>query len=147
MNTKRVLNSFILSAFLLSACSEQETLKTNSICPEIILLNNSEEWPNDYYIINSVSLSESQELELNISYSEGCEEHEYELLQNPLFCVTPPIFISIKLSHNANGDICEAWVIKDLCFDISSIYAGNGTNEITIGLYNSHQSDSTWVVE
>lgn len=147
MNTKRVLGSFILSAFLLFACSEEETLQTNSICPEIILLNNSEEWPNDYYIINSVSLSESQELELNISYSGGCEEHEYELLQNPLFCGTPPIYISIKLSHNANGDICEAWITKDLCFDISSIYAGNGTNEITLGLYNSHQSDSTWVVE
>ena len=147
MNTKSILCSFMLSVLLIIACSDDDIIQTNSICPEIIFLSNSEEFDNDYYTINSVSLSESQELEVNISYSGGCEDHFIELFQDPLFCGTPPVYISIKLSHNANGDMCEALITEDLCFDISSIYAGYGTDDITIGLYNSHQTETTWILE
>lgn len=75
MNTKSILCSFMLSVLLIIACSDDDIIQTNSICPEIIFLSNSEEFDNDYYTINSVSLSESQELEVNISYSGGCEDH------------------------------------------------------------------------
>ena len=134
-------------SLIIFSCTDEQVIVAESNCPEIIVLNYDEEWINDTYIINSVSLLETQELELNISNSGGCQEHEYELLQDPLFCGTPPIYISIKLSHNSNGDMCEAWITKDLCFDISSIYSGNGTDEVTIGLYNTHQTDTTWVLE
>tara|TARA_B110000879_G_C10777084_1_gene357543 strand:+ start:82 stop:528 length:447 start_codon:yes stop_codon:yes gene_type:complete len=146
IKTLSVISLCTLSLILFS-CTDEQIIVAESNCPEIIVLNYDEEWINDTYIINNVSLSESQELELNISHSGGCQEHEYELIQNPQFCGTPPIYISIKLSHNSNGDICEAWITKDLCFDISSIYSENGTDEITIGLYNTHQTDTTWVLE
>ena len=146
IKTLSVISLCTLSLILFS-CTDEQIIVAESNCPEIIVLNYDEEWINDTYIINNVSLSESQELELNISHSGGCQEHEYELIQNPQFCGTLPIYISIKLSHNSNGDICEAWITKDLCFDISSIYSENGTDEITIGLYNTHQTDTTWVLE
>lgn len=146
IKTLSVISLCTLSLILFS-CTDEQIIVAESNCPEIIVLNYDEEWINDTYIINNVSLSESQELELNISHSGGCQEHEYELIQNPQFCGTLPIYIFIKLSHNSNGDICEAWITKDLCFDISSIYSENGTDEITIGLYNTHQTDTTWVLE
>ena len=136
-----------ITSLCVFSCTEDQSLSQQSNCQETIVLNTSEDWDNDAYIINSVSVTESQELELNISHSGGCQEHEYELLQDLQFCGTPPIYISIKLSHNSNGDICEAWITKDLRFDISSIYAGYGTDEITIGLYNTYQTDTTWVLE
>ena len=100
----------------------------------------------DYYIINDAVLNGEDLLNLNISHAGGCEEHDFQLLQDPLFCGTPPIYISMRHSHNGNSDLCEAWVTKDLCFDISSFYS-NENEAITLGLHNSHQMNTTWTFE
>ena len=134
---------FPLFAF---SCSDNEQADAQSECPDIILSNYEEEYPNDYILINSVSVQE-QELNLNVSHSGGCEEHEYQLIQDPLFCGTAPIYIAIHISHNNNNDLCEAWITKDICFNISPIYDGFPNDVITIGLYNTHQTDTTWVIE
>ena len=63
-------------------------------------------------------------LQINIEYAGGCEDHIFNLVHEFIFCGTPPVYISIKLRHNANEDLCEALITEDLCFDISSIYAG-----------------------
>ena len=60
---------------LIIYCLEDNNIQTNSICPEIIFLYNSDDFANDYYTIKSLSLLESQELQVSISYSGGCEDH------------------------------------------------------------------------
>ena len=146
MNTKIHLPVVIILCLSFFGCNEKEEIVLPNNCPEIITIYSDSLWVNDYYIINEASLNEDGLLNINISHSGGCEEHDYQLLQDPLFCGTPPIYISMKLSHNANGDLCEAWITKDLCFDISSIYSEEN-EDITIGLYNSHQVGTTWTFE
>lgn len=147
MNTNRTYYFLVLLLLHLTySCAKKEQIKVQSDCPDIIHSNYSDEYPDDYITINSVSLQD-QEININVSHSGGCELHEYTLIQEPLFCGTPPIYISTRLSHNSNGDLCEASITEDLCFDLSSIYENFPGDEITIVLYNSHQSDTSWLIE
>jgi len=145
MNTN--LSIFVVFITLTFSCNDKETILPQTDCDTEIVLNISGTWADDPYNINEVFLTEDGQLNMNISHSGGCAEHEYQLLQDPSFCGTPPIYISMKLSHNANLDPCEAWINRDLCFDISTIYEGYEADQVTIGLYNIHQTDTTWVFE
>ncbi len=61
-------------------------------------------------------------LTLNISYSGGCEEHEFELYMSPaVFMESFPVQANIYLRHNGNGDACEAYITEDISFNISKI--------------------------
>jgi len=89
---------------------------------------------------------DEKDLLLNISHSGGCQEREYELFLDPLFCATPPVYLTIRLSHNSNNDLCEAWITKNLCFDISSIYNDFPEDQLYIEFINyPHQSDTIWL--
>ena len=146
-----IKSSFLifLTAFILLniACSNEVEQALESSCTEIVAPNYAQILLDDPYTINNVSLTDENELKLNVSYSGGCSEHEFELMQDPIFCGTPPIFICIKLNHNANNDLCEALLTKEVCFDISAIYANHLTEDISVGLYNNHQTDTTWIFQ
>ena len=146
MNTKYAYGLLFLALnFIFYSCEDSKPVN-QSHCPAIILAVYEEEWPNDYILINSVSIQD-QELNLNVSHSGGCAEHEYVLIQDPLFCGTPPIYIPIRLSHNGNGDMCEASITEDLCFNLNDTYEEFPEDEITIALTNfPHQSDTTWIL-
>ena len=61
-------------------------------------------------------------LKVNVSYGGGCEDHIFNLVHEFLFCGTSPIHVPLYLTHNSNNDNCEAAFVKELCFDISSLY-------------------------
>jgi hypothetical protein len=75
----------------------------------------------DYYNIDTAFIY-GDFLQINISYGGGCEEHIFNLVQEPLFCSTPPVHVPLYLTHNSNNDNCEAVLIEELCFDISELY-------------------------
>lgn len=58
-------------------------------------------------------------LQLNVSYSGGCEEHQFDLYGNFAVMKSMPPKRAIKLVHNANGDNCRELIEKTLKFDIS----------------------------
>jgi len=137
---------FLGIGVLLYAC-EEDTTSIISECPSIIKAEWEEQFQRDALYINSISVQD-QELSLNISYGGGCEEHLFQLVQEPLFCGTPPIVLSIYLSHISNDDPCFAYITEDLCFDISSVYNDFPNEDISIYLNNyPHQSDTVWTIE
>lgn len=139
------LQLVLVLACLFNSC-KPETQNANHDCEEIkIGTSNIEDLTNDYYVINQVSFQDKL-LNLNISHSGGCEQHHYDLYVDPMICGTPPIFYSIRMIHQANDDPCEAWITKDLCFDLDLLYEGTASELISIGLYNTHQPDSSWVL-
>lgn len=59
---------------------------------------------------------------IDVSYGGGCEEHDFRLERMPLFCGTPPLPPTIlSLTHDGNGDLCQALLFKSLSFDLSSL--------------------------
>src|SRR5690606_7106424 len=60
-------------------------------------------------------------LQIKVSYSGGCKEHTLDLV-----CVQDSVFDNsftpvFEMSHNANGDMCEAYFTKELRFDLTPL--------------------------
>ena len=76
--------------------------------------------PNDSNTISNVELIDDI-LNMTVSYSGGCEDHEFELIGTNNFMESDPVQINIRLSHNANNDICKAYLTEELTFDLTPL--------------------------
>ena len=83
-------------------------------------INEADAWGTDPVTLNSVSI-EQDTLIVSVSYSGGCEDHEFTLLAAEAFMETDPVQLRMSIAHNGNGDLCEAWLTEELRFDLSLI--------------------------
>ncbi len=74
----------------------------------------------DPYNIINVTL-EADILTIAVRYGGGCADHYFSLIGSTAFMESYPVQLNILLSHNANGDNCEALFMKELVFDLSPI--------------------------
>lgn len=56
---------------------------------------------------------------LTVSYSGGCEPHEFALWALRPFEKSLPPRHQLFLRHRANGDLCEAYITRELRFDLN----------------------------
>jgi len=82
----------------------------------------------DPFRMDSV-LVDGDTLRLKVSYSGGCREHTFNLWKLPPNALVPPT-PELLLDHNANEDMCEAWLTRWLAFSLKPIRV-NGKNEVT----------------
>lgn len=77
--------------------------------------------PDDYqidlYQINETSITDDALL-INVSHSGGCEEHTFTLFAHNYFMESYPVQAGILMAHDANNDMCEAFLTKDIQFDL-----------------------------
>ena len=85
-----------------------------------VLAANSEAWGTEEYVINAATI-EDDALRVNLSYSGGCETHDFTLVAEPMFLESYPVQLRVSLAHNPNGDICEASITEDRQFDLTPI--------------------------
>lgn len=80
--------------------------------------------PEDYQI-DPYTFEDTQTdgdiLQINLSYSGGCEEHTFTLVAYNFFMESFPIQAAIVLSHNAQDDPCEAFITQTLLFDLTPL--------------------------
>ena len=74
----------------------------------------------DVASITKISI-EGDLLQLMVTYSGGCENHTFKLYGSRNFAESLPPQVNLFLSHNANGDVCEALMGEDLVFDFSPL--------------------------
>ena len=60
-------------------------------------------------------------LTVTVSYSGGCEAHQFTLVASNVFLESYPVQLGASLAHDANGDSCERWVTEDWDFDLTPI--------------------------
>ena len=70
----------------------------------------------DPFNLNSVELKKDILL-VNISYSGGCEEHEFDLVGTS-FMESNPVQVDVLLSHDANNDTCEMWITQENAYNL-----------------------------
>lgn len=119
---KPLLILLITISFLFSACNE-EVIVDKSGCPKYKEAGymNQDSLKNDPIHVQSVKI-EGDCLLLTLQYSGGCREHEVDLVLMIPECGTPPLPPpDFRISHDAHGDMCEAWITKEYSFDISGI--------------------------
>ncbi len=75
----------------------------------------------DGYTINDLLVS-GHSLTADLSYSGGCETHEFVLCwPSQAFMESAPVQVDLEIWHDANGDSCEAEITEDRVFDLSSL--------------------------
>lgn len=75
-------------------------------------------------------------LSIDVSYSGGCEEHEFKLITDGRYSATYPPELELVLRHEANNDLCRSYVDETLFFDLKPLKY-DGTTRIVIRLTNN----------
>ncbi len=90
-----------------------DLIKISDLPPDSIQL--------DQFDLNSVVVA-GNEISLNLSYSGGCEEHEFELFMSPAaFMESNPVQANLFLRHNGKDDACDAYITTEVSFDLSPL--------------------------
>ena len=77
-------------------------------------------WAMDLALVEAPSF-EGDYLILRVSYSGGCAVHHLDLVAFGGWMESFPVQIQSFLSHDANGDQCEAWITRDMTFDLKPL--------------------------
>jgi len=65
---------------------------------------------------------EGRTLLVDVSYSGGCAEHDFQLFMSPAtFAESNPVQASLWLQHEDNDDACDAIVSETLRFDLTPV--------------------------
>ena len=93
------------------------------------------EWDSlsmDMFQIDTAYL-EGDSLRFTISYSGGCRDHGFILWKLPPSALYPQDYVELLLEHEANGDMCEAWITEELSFSLIPLQT-DGEGEVKIML-------------
>jgi hypothetical protein len=123
----KIKNNLILLmlSILFYGCSENVTETQNQTSEEtqsIIMFNNidSIRLYKDPLSVNKISVNEEM-LQMSLNYGGGCKEHNVTLYAFTIFLKSNPPQAEIFLSHNGNGDSCEAWINRDDAFNLEPL--------------------------
>ena len=115
------------SLLILTACATMKKTKkmdqsshTNQPTSEIGVAQIGKPAVSDMCTIERAKLT-GNILELTVSYSGGCEVHQFELIGNPNIAKSLPPIRSIELVHKSNGDACKAKMEETLRFNLSNL--------------------------
>ena len=86
----------------------------------VVIADAADTWGVDEYVLNTAAIT-GDTLELSISYSGGCKNHEFTLVCSRGFKESDPVQLGVSLAHNANNDPCEAFPTETYHFDLTPI--------------------------
>ena len=102
--------------------------------------------PRDAFVVDSVVINGNC-LDVAVHYSGGCKEHEFQLTELPTMGASPsgpiPVFI---ISHEANDDLCEAWIGDFVSFDLSEMQNQGSHSSMFILRLNIEGSDYSKII-
>lgn len=105
------------------------------------LTSYSNNLPNDGFVVNKVAIH-GDCLRLNVSYGGGCEKHYFQLVILPTMKAASlgPLNV-LALCHEANDDLCEAWITKDISFNLKELQNPGGHSVTFLLRLNFEGSD------
>jgi hypothetical protein len=119
----------IAFCFLIIACASLKKNRTSPTptFPLAILVDDFSEYSresSDTQIINAAVKDST--LTLNVSYSGGCKDHDFQLIGAKMIQKSFPPIRGIMLVHNSNSDNCRELIERELNFNISNFKYPNG---------------------
>ena len=87
---------------------------------EVFIGDAGDRFGTDEFVVNSATITDDT-LSVSVSYSGGCEKHEFTLVASESFLESFPVQLPVSLAHNANGDTCEAYPTEKYQFDLTPI--------------------------
>lgn len=89
-----------------------------NVAPVVVDMDaDPDRWVRDPAVLDGWEVS-GDLAQLRVAYSGGCAVHHFDLIAFGGWQESSPVQISAFLSHDGNGDVCEAWLTRDLLFDL-----------------------------
>lgn len=131
--------SYVFILFLVACGVNSTPMRTTAPAnSQVIFIDPS---VNPLVGIDPVNVKNAQQIGdfivLDVSYSGGCEEHEFQLETRGNFTATYPPEVDVTLKHNSNGDRCRGIKDEKLWFDLTPLKYG-GTNRVILVLTNTN---------
>lgn len=86
----------------------------------VFIGNAGSRFGTDEYVLNSATIT-GDTLNVSVSYSGGCEDHQFTLVVSEGFLESFPVQLHASIAHNANGDTCEAYPTENYRFNLTPI--------------------------
>jgi hypothetical protein len=109
--------------FFVIQCSTNNILQNEYVGIDGIILsnkNNTGSFKLDRYRLNDIKIM-GDSIVINVSYSGGCRDHEFNLIAKNYFGDTNLPKTELVLSHNSNMDPCEAYPTEEYIFVLSPL--------------------------
>lgn len=128
---------------LLISCNEKDTTVMSD---NINYTNDSEIYSNflqgidycDAFFLNS-SQRDGKYLFLEVSYSGGCEIHDFNVIWDGNILESNPPQAYIFITHNANGDACEAFINESLTVDLTRVFGDFYSDDLKLIILNGSE--------
>lgn len=133
---KRSLSRYGLRPFLLTvlpltalaiACDSddpagpEDANRQAEVRPIIVAFDSQpDDWPGDLFAALEATL-QADTMTLRVSFTGGCRDHRFELVAWSGWLESEPVQANLLLSHDDQGDPCEAEIIRDLRFDLTPL--------------------------
>lgn len=113
----------IFLAFIYLSCYSKDLVSSSEEINKVIIIKDPLSFNRDSIEIDDFKINKSSIntniLTLNVSYGGGCKKHSFKLYSTQGIYYSNPPQADVYLSHNANGDLCEAYITKNIKFDLS----------------------------
>ena len=117
---------------LLSACSPRPAAanrRSGRVSPEDnVVVADGRHRGDDPYEVNSAAI-DGHRLTIEVSYSGGCRRHDFTLVISKSFRESDLVQLPAALTHDANGDTCEAYPTESA--SSTSLWSGAATGSST----------------
>jgi hypothetical protein len=122
---QRVLIDYVKLPNVISTCDKGvacdilnvEELNCGSVITDLYTPN-YDSLANDPVHLHEVAV-DGDCLYLKLSFSGGCRNHEIELARIHFDSQDETEIPLLEIRHNANGDMCEAWLTQEIQFDLT----------------------------
>ena len=89
---------------------------------DVVVAGDAATLGDDDYVLNSATIT-GDTLTISVSYGGGCRTHRFTLVIAASFVESSPLRLPAELRHDANGDMCEAWLTESYAFDLALVRA------------------------
>ncbi|MFY0654104.1 MAG: hypothetical protein JXQ96_18850 [Cyclobacteriaceae bacterium] len=91
----------------------------------------------------------SDALEVTVGYAGGCEDHEFQLIWNgQVETDNNTKLVAVALHHNANQDMCEAYIKRTLTFDLQrELGTLSNVNVFDLQLFHAYNKEEYFMAD
>jgi|WetSurSiteA1Bulk_404760.scaffolds.fasta_scaffold13830_2 hypothetical protein len=112
-----------------------EIILTSSISGFSDAVSNRSSLNSDPFELKDIVIT-GDSVKITVAYSGGCRKHSFEIIWNETISSTVPPQTGIIIIHNANMDMCEAYITETLAFCISDLTSVVSLDTLCVSILN-----------
>jgi len=145
---KQYLTLLILAAAIIGCGKEPPDddrtalIITASYSDYLAALSNRSTENSDPFDLKSIVLK-GDSVEITVGYSGGCRRHTFKIIWNETLSDTEPPETGFIILHDADGDMCEAYITETLAFSISGLTGNISLDTVYVNILNGCDPDDS----